>query len=86
MCINPRQRLPSTTPVVIFLFSLSEVYLYLAEGFADGGFDVLSRKPAVEVNQAALAAVCLPEVIPVDAASLKKKRVDELVNGRIHIQ
>ena len=86
MCINPRQRLPSTTPVVIFPFRLSEVSLYLAEGFEDGGFDVLTGKPAVEVNQAALAAVCLPEVIPVDAASLKKKRVDELINGRIHIQ
>ena len=86
MCTNPRQRLPSTTPVVIFPFKLSEVSLNLAEGFEDGGFDVLSGKPAIKVNQRALAAVCLSEIIPVNAASLKKKRVDELVNGRIHIQ
>ena len=69
-----------------YLKSRTNYPLDFAEGFEDGGFDVLSREPAVEVNQAALAAVCLPEVIPVDAASLKKKRVDELVNGRIHIQ
>ena len=69
-----------------YLKSITNYPLDFAEGFEDGGFDVLSRKPAVEVNQATLAAVCLPEVIPVDAASLKKKRVDELINGRIHIQ
>ena len=86
MCTNPRQRLPSTTPVVIFPFRLSEVSLNLAEGFEDGRFYVLAGKPAVEVNQSTFAAVYVPEVIPVDTPTFKKKRFNKLVYGRIFIQ
>ena len=86
MSINPRQRPVFTTPAVIFPFNLSEVFLNLAEGFEDGRFYVLSRKPAVEVNQSTLAAVYVPEVIPVNTPTFKKKRFNKLVYGRIFIQ
>lgn len=82
MCINPRRKRVSTTPVEISPFN----DLYLSEGFEDGGFDVLAGKPAVKVNQAASAPVYFSQIIPVYPPAFKEKGLDELIDGRIFVQ